>query len=181
MPIVELKKPNINLWEEYPDLDIIEEFKKIRLAEGDEKSNNILKAIYYIWDPKSDKRDSGFTEQELIKDINKNLIGEKAFNWKTKDREALKQAWFKYCMTKTDMLLRDYQEQVEGMNAMHREWPWSPENAKEKAASMSAYKTVFADYKDILKDFNNEKLEREEMEGGYQPSMNELEADVEGA
>ena len=69
MPHISIKKSNINIWDEYPDLDIIEVFRKLRKDEGEEKSNNILKAIYYIYDPKSDKRDSGFTEEELIHHI----------------------------------------------------------------------------------------------------------------
>jgi hypothetical protein len=177
MPIVTIKKSNINLWEEYPDLDLIEEFKKLRKEEGDEKSNNILKAIYYIWDPKSDKRNSGFTESELIKDINANLLADKKFNWSK--YEHIKEAWFKYCLTKTDQLLKEYEDQLDGLNDMMREWTWSKSDALDKAQTMKAYKGLFEEYADVKNKFTQEVAEREEMEGGYTLSM--LESNVETA
>lgn len=169
MPIVVIRKSNINLWEEFPDLDLIDEFKKLREQEGDEKSNAILKAIYYIWDPKSDKRDSGFTEEELIKDLNKNLIGDKKFDWSK--YEDVKKAWFKYCLTKTDVLLKDYQEEIEGLNKMNKEWTWTKKDAEQKAQSMKAYKTLWDDYKEVERAFSNDKHERDEMFGGYQITL----------
>lgn len=166
MPIIELRKSNINLWEEFPDLDIITEFKKLREKEGDERSNAILKGIYYIWDPKSDKRDSGFTEEELIKDINKNLIGDKNFNWS--EYEDVKQAWFKYCFTKTDSLLKSLEDEIEKLNEMIKNWTWTKKDASDKAATMKVYTSLYEDYKEIKMKFINEKHERDEMLGGYQ-------------
>ena len=174
MPIVELRKSDINLWVEYPDLDLIEEFRILREKEGDEKSNNILKAIYYIWDPKSDKRDSGFTEAELIKDINQNLIGIKTFKWEK--YEHVKEAWFKYCLTKTDTILKEYEDQLEGLNEMLKNWAWSKDDASDKAAAMKTYKSLFEDYGDIKKQFSAEKAERDEFYGGYE--LSELEAEA---
>lgn len=169
MPIIEIRKSNLNLWNEYPDLDIISEFKKLRKKEGDEKSSNILKAIYYIWDPKSDKRDSGFTEQELIAEINENLIGEKEFDWEK--YEDIKQAWFKYCLTKTDTLLKKYEEEIEGLQKMLDEWKWDKKTATDKKNAMAALRDLYQDYATVKSLFISERFERLEMEGGYTPSL----------
>ena len=177
MPHISIKKSNINIWDEYPDLDIIEVFRKLRKDEGDEKSNNILKAIYYIYDPKSDKRDSGFTEEELIKDISKNLIGDKNFKWA--EYEHVKEAWFKYCMTDTERLLKYYESEIEGLNKMMKDWTWTKKDADDKSAAMRNYKQLYTEYSEVKNLFIQEKLEREEMEGGYQLSM--LEENVETA
>lgn len=177
MPIIELRKPSVNLWEEYPDLDLISEFKKLREDEGDERSNNILKAIYYIWDPKSDKRDSGFSETELIKEITKNLIGGKKFDW-TK-YEKVRQAWFTYCLTKTDVLLKQYEDEIEGLNTMLKNWIWNQDTATQKAAAMGALKTLWEQYKEVKKDFTNEKQARAEMMGGYQITLIEEYAEAD--
>lgn len=174
MPIVELRKSGINLWEEYPDLDLIEEFRALREKEGDERSNNILKAIYYIWDPKSDKHDSGFTEAELIEDINTNLLGQKKFNWNK--YEKVKQAWFKYCMTKTDKILKDLEDQMEGLNQMLKDWAWSQDTAKEKADVMGKQTVLLRDYEPVRRLFSADKMERDEFHGGYGLSGLEEEA-----
>jgi len=174
MPIVEIRKSNINLWDEYPDLDIISEFKKLRKEEGDERSNNILKAIYYIWDVKSDKRDSGFTEEELIKDVNENLLNDKNFDWSK--REELKEAWFKYCMSETDRLLKRYRDEIEDFNTMMKEWKWDKKTAQDKAMTMKSAKSMFEDLKEIEKLFVAEKIARLEMQGRYTPSLLEEEA-----
>lgn len=173
MPIVVLNKSNINLWDEYPDLELIEEFRILKQEEGYDKSNNILKAIYYIWDPKSDKRDSGFSEEELIKDITKNLIGDKNFIWAKHDKT--KEAWLKYCFTKTDTLLKELEDEIEAFHLMIKKWKWTKADSLDKAAAMKAYNALFTDYAEIKKLHVSEKLEREEMEGGYQISMLEEE------
>ena len=169
MPLVSIKKSNINIWDEYPDLDVIDVFKKLRKEEGDEKSSNILKSIYYIWDPKSDKRDSGFTEEELIKDINKNLIGDKNFKWA--EYEEVKEAWFKYCLTNTERLLQYYENEIDGLNEMMKDWTWTKHDASEKAAAMRNYKQLLTEYSEVKNLFTQEKIEREKMEAGYQLSM----------
>lgn len=155
-------------------MDLIEEFRALREKEGDEHSNNILKAIYYIWDPKSDKHDSGFSEAELIEDINQNLLGVKKFKWEK--YENVKQAWFKYCMTKTDKMLKDFEDQIEGLNQMLRDWAWSQDSAKEKADVMGKQTVLFANYEPVRKLFIAEKQERDEFYGGYELSMLEEEA-----
>jgi hypothetical protein len=174
MPIVELKKSGINLWEEYPDLEFITEFKELKDKEGAEKSNNILKAIYYIWDPKSDKRDSGFTEEELIKDINKNLIGEKNFKWS--NYEKTKAAWDKYCLTKTDTILVEYETKISQVNEVIKTMPVTKENIKEIGDYLKLQKSLLLDYAEVKKEFVQEQISRAEMENGYVPSLNEEEA-----
>lgn len=174
MPIVELKKSGINLWDEYPDLEFITEFKELKEKEGAEKSNNILKAIYYIWDPKSDKHDSGFTEAELIKEMNKNLIGEKNFKWK--DYEHVKAAWQKYCLTKTDTIFLKYQTKIEEVCKVIDGVKVTKDTIHEISDYLKIEKALLSDLAEAQKEFRQEAAARAEMMEGYTPSLLEEEA-----
>ena len=174
MPIVELKKPGINLWDEYPGLEFITEFKELKEKEGAEKSNNILKAIYHIWDPKSDTHNSGFKEEELIKEMNKNLIGDKNFKWK--EHEKVKEAWFKYCFTKTDTILVKYRRKVEEVCDVYDSIKVTKDNAKEVKDNLKLQKELLIDLSEVEKEFVQEGIARAEMENGYVPSLLEEEA-----
>lgn len=79
-------------------------------------------------------------------------------------------------MTKTDKMLKDFEDQIEGLNQMLRDWAWSQDSAKEKADVMGKQTVLFANYEPVRKLFIAEKQERDEFYGGYELSMLEEEA-----
>ena len=82
-------------------------------------------------------------------------------------------------MTDTERLLKYYESEIEGLNKMMKDWTWTKKDADDKSAAMRNYKQLYTEYSEVKNLFIQEKLEREEMEGGYQLSM--LEENVETA
>lgn len=160
--------PDINIWDEFKFLETISEFKTLKIEEGEERSSNILKAVYFIWDPKSELRDSSFDEKKVINDINSSLL-EPDFNWDNYDH--IREAWMKFCTSKAETLLLRYEDEINGLNTLLEKWIWSKEDAKAKAELVKTYRTLFDDFIEVKNEFEAEKQELIEFLGGYELSM----------
>lgn len=169
MPLVVVDNPDVNIWEENPHLSLISEFKEFRQHEGDKRSSDILKAIYYIWDPKSEIRDSSMSENKLINDITENLIGEKEFDW---DKYAeIRDIYLDKTLSKLESLLLKYEAEVKDLDVMLTSWKWNKTNVKNRAEAVKQYKTLLEEYMETKDKAKMEADGEMQMRAGYQKSM----------
>lgn len=169
MAFIIVDNPDINIWEHNPSLDLISEFREFKEKEGELRSSDILKAIYYIWDPKSDLRDSSIPESKLIADISNNLLGDPDFDWDAYDY--IKEAYLEYNITKLESLLLTYEKEIHDLNEVLMNWRWDKNNINDKANAVKQYKVLFNEYIEIKEKAKMEAEEFSEMLGGYQKSM----------
>lgn len=165
MAFIIVNSPSDNIWEINKELEIITEFRQLKKDEGEFKSSQILKAIYYIWDPKSNINNSGFDEDKLIQDVTETLIGDPDFKWE--DYEAIKQVYLENNLSKNEKLLLKYRKEIQGLSDLLDTWAWSKSDAKTKGEVVSQYKRLFEDLKEVETKFLMEKHEMEEMLGNY--------------
>lgn len=153
-----------DIWKLNPHLLLISTFKELKKKEGHKKSSNIVKAIYYIWDAKSELRDSAVSENELIKEITESLLS-KNFDWSKYDH--VKEAYFKYCVTEIEAEHLRRGREVKKFGDFIENWNWTKDDAKDKGIVMKQYKEVFKDWIESDADFKQEKNTLEEFGGGY--------------
>lgn len=168
MPFIAIESPEDNIWEKNPSLELIKEFKELKQVEGEERSSNILKAIYYIWDPKSDIRDSGVSEDKLLEDVTTNMLGPD-FNWD--DYEEIQEAYLNFNITKLESLLLRYEKEIEDLNKMLEDWKWTKKDVVQKGNAVRQYKMLFDEYIQIKDKARMEAEEMYDMLGGYQKSL----------
>lgn len=157
-----------SVWEQCPGLDLLTEFKKFKEQEGEERSSNIIKSIFYIWDPKSNLRDSGYDEASLIKDMNENVIGDSDFDWE--DYEDFKAFYMDHNLSEAENLLKKYRNEIDGLDQLLSTWKWTKEDAAERAKLVSTYKALFDDYLEVKAQVDIEHESLSEMRGGYTKS-----------
>lgn len=168
MGFITLNNSEENIWEINPFLDLISEFKELKRKEGEETSSNILKAIYLIWDPKSDLRESGLPETKLMNDVTESLLG-KSFNWDKYDH--IREAYMEYNISELEREFLRCGKELKDFNDFLEKWTWTKEGAKERATVMKQYKELISDYVRAKENFIQERTEIEEMEGGYTKSF----------
>lgn len=165
MPFIIVNNPSDNIWEVNKELELISEFRNFKKKEGEHRSSQILKAIYYIWDPKSNINDSGFSEDKLMDDVTQSLVDDPDFNWE--DYEDIKQLYLDNNLSKNEQLLIKYRKEIQGLSELLDTWGWSKSDAKLKGEVVSQYKRLFEDLKEVESKFLMEKHEMEEMLGNY--------------
>lgn len=168
MPFIIVESPEDNIWKVNPSLELISEFKDFKQQEGEERSSNILKAIYYIWDPKSNLRDSGIKEDQLLRDVTSNILGDD-FNWD--DYEEIRNAYLNFNITKLESLLLRYEKEIEDLNAMLETWKWDKKDVVQRGKAVAQYKALFDEYISTAEKARMEAEELSDMLGGYQKSM----------
>ena len=164
MPFIRVNSPSDDIWEVNPSLELISEFIDFRKKEGKKKSGAILKAIYYVYDPNSDLRDSGMSEEKIKEEVTSSILSSyRTFDWdKYQD---IVELYKKYNITKSGKLLIGYQEQIESLNRFLENWHWSKNDAKDKASVMKQYKELFADLAEVEANFKEEQRELELLAG----------------
>lgn len=161
--------PDITIWEQNPGLQFITEFKLLRLKEGDERSSNIIKSIFYIWDPKSKVRDSGLTEEQLIADMNLNLIGDENFNWH--EYWEFKEFFIEKNISKLEALYMEHEQEIHELKLMLSEWKWGKKDTTQKAAAMKQHKQLLEEAAELKQKISQEAEENVILEGGYTKSL----------
>lgn len=161
--------PDITIWEQNPGLQFITEFKLLRLKEGDEHSSNIIKSIFYIWDPKSKLADSGLTEEQLIKDMNTNLIGDPDFNWH--EYWEFKEFFIESNISKLESLYLEHLQEIHDLKVMLSEWKWGKKDTSQKAAAMKQHKMLIEEAAELKQKISQDAEENVVLEGGYTKSF----------
>lgn len=175
MPVI-LNNDASNVWKEFPYLNVIKEFKEFREKEGDEKAGNIIKAIFLLWDVKSELRDSGLTEEKLLQDINTNLIGDPDFNWD--EYEDIKQFFLQYNMSEEEFFVANYKKELTELKLLLDGWSWTKKDTAAKAKAMGTYKDLFDDWLSMKEKVDSQRSVTEDMmEAGYMPSLFEQHGD----
>lgn len=169
MAFVKVESPDCDFWALNPSLKLIKEFKKLIETEGYERSSNILKSIYYVWDPKSNLKDSGLSQDKLKEDMAENLIGDPNFDWDI--YEPVVDLYLKFNTSELESMLIHYEKEINDLNTLLGGWTWSKKDVKDKAYAVSQYKSLFDDYIEIKNRVTNEHENIISLEGGYQKSM----------
>jgi len=169
MAFIIVETPDDNIWEKNPSLELISVFKDFKDSLGEEKSSNIIKAIYYIWDPKSKVKDSGVSEDTLVEDVTSSIIKDDKFNWD--DYEYIKKAYIENNISKMESLLLRYEKEIIDLNTMLEGWKWSKTDIKARSEAVKAYKVLFDEYIEVASKVKAENDEIAEFFGNYQKSM----------
>lgn len=169
MAFIIVQNPDENIWETNPVLQIVSKFIKFKLDEGDERSSNILKAIYFIWDPKSALAKSGMTHEEILKDVNSNILKDENFNWG--DYAEIRETYLKTNLSPIESRLRRYQDEIDSLDKMLKDWPWGRKDVIARSSAVKAYKELFEQYMEVADKVQMEHDEAYEMLGGYQKSF----------
>lgn len=167
MFILRVPDPKCNIWKENPHLEIISEFKDFKEKEGVKKSSNILKAIYYIYHPKSKLKDSGFDEDKLMEDVTDFLLGSD-FNWD--EYNDIRTFFMTHTISEAESLLLKWEKKINELSDLLDGWKLTKNNVKGQTAAMSAYKGLFADYIEVKNKVDTEHAASEYLEGGYELS-----------
>lgn len=165
MPFIIVNSPKDDIWEVNPALELISEFKEFKKKEGDKRSSDILKAIYYVYDPKSELRDSGLEESKLLEDVTEGMIGDPDFDWD--EYQYVKDLYMKYNISKNEKLVLGFQAEIESMQKFMADWQWTKKDAKMKADTMTTFRKLFDDLEEVQQAFSQEKQEYIEMQAGY--------------
>src|SRR6188472_3824244 len=131
MPFIRVPTPECNIWEENPALSLISEFKEFKASEGAKKSSAILKAIFYIYDPKSTLKDSGIDGDKLVTDITANVIKIKDFNWH--EYQEIIDTYLKFNISKLESMLLSYEKQITDLNKILDKWVANKDDIGEKS------------------------------------------------
>jgi hypothetical protein len=154
-----------DFWEQNPELQYIEPFAEIKKQKG---SSNIMKAIYLVYDYKSKFNVGGVNEEEAKRDVQKNFLKQKDFNW-GKYNEII-EAYKDKCKTPLQKSLEQYAEQLFGLQKYINSLSWEDDDeAPIKAQSIKDYKAFFKDYKEY-EALVKEELKEKRYKGGYRKS-----------
>jgi hypothetical protein len=169
MSFVLVEDPEINIWEKNPELALIIEFAEFREKEGEIRSSDILKAVYYIHDPKSKLRDTSVSQIDLIHTVNTTVLEDPKFNWD--DYDYIVDVYLKYNTSKIESLLLRYEDEIEQLNKILESWKWDKSNIKDRADALKQYQTLLTELSDLRERVLAETNEHMEMHGGYQTSL----------
>jgi len=169
MAFITVDSPDDNIWEKNTSLELISEFRDFKEKEGIDKSSNILKAIYYIWDPKSDIRDSGVSEKKLIEDVTTDLIKDPDFKWD--DYDHIRKAYMDNNITLLEGKLLNHEAEMAKLKKFLDDWVLDKNDIRDRILAVSAYTKLIDEYIDIRDKVKMETEELSDMLGGYQKSM----------
>ena len=169
MALISEVKPEDNVWELYPALSLIKEFRELKKREGDERSSAIIKAIFLIWDPKSPYHDSGMRFSKILEDVNEYVLNEEAFDWVP--YENFKNFFINANTSRLEALLISYEKEINDFKQMISNWKWSKEDATSRAKVMKEYKALIEDFAETKQKLLNSNEDDVEFEGGYTKSF----------
>jgi len=169
MALIHTVTPEMNIWETYPNLKLIKEFKQLRDDEGDEKSSNIIKIIFNVYDTKSQLRDSGIDHEKLLKDSSAELLGDADFNWEPYDE--FKEFFLKSNLSKLETTLVRYEQDLEDLDELLKSWKWSKKDIPARSTAVKQRNVLYDELIKIQAQVKAEVEEAEELFGGYQKSL----------
>lgn len=169
MALIYAVTPEMNIWENYPNLKLIREFKQLKDDLGDEKSSNIIKIIFTVYDPKSQLRDSGIDHEKLLKDSSAELLGDADFNWEPYDE--FKDFFLKANLSKLETTLVRYEQDLEDLDKLLESWKWSKKDITPRATAVKQRNMLYDELIKIQVQVKAEVEEAEELFGGYQKSL----------
>lgn len=164
-----VKDPKASIWEVNPHLEIISEFKKFKEELGVRKSSKILTAIYLIYDPKSELRNSGMTDKEVYEDVTNNYLAYKDFSWP--DYDHIKVFYLDKCITKTEKLFLRVEQDLDELNTLMGTYKYDRDNALERTKLTKEYKSLLLDYIELKNKVQEEKQNTNQNRGDYEDSL----------
>ena len=153
--MITLEDPKDDIWEKNPFLELISDFKKFKQDVGARKSSKVLAALFLIYDPKSPFRNQGMSDDEILEDVTLNYLTYKGFDWA--DYEDIKAVYLSKCISKLEKLLLTYERDLDELAVVMKNWKYTKENAKERAAVTDTYKTLLEDYIELSNKVEEEK------------------------
>lgn len=157
-----------DFWVQNPELKYIEPFAEFSKKED---SSSIMKAIYLAFDFKSKFNRAGIPEEEAKRDIAKNYLKIKDFQWG--EYHELTDAYKDKCKTKVQKSLERFESDLLGFEHYMLGLSWQDENeAPVKSELVKEVEKYFQKYKAceaIVKDEIREKRYK----GGYRLSPSE--------
>lgn len=162
-----------------PHLRHMAPFRDLISDVGESRANEIVLAIFYIYDPGSKMADSGMSKAEVINDVNVSILNDPSFDW---DPYAELVDFYKSnCFGKSGSLLKTMEGQLESLKkVLDEDEDWSLDNAAKKASLMKTYSEMFNQYMDVKERVEEERAQDEMSYGGYNKSPLEKLANESG-
>lgn len=167
--MIVVEDPKDNIWTENPHLELVTEFKDFKDKEGTRKSSKILTAIYLIWDPKSNLRNAGMSDLEILEDVTNNYLSYKDFNWD--DYGYIKDIYFEKCISKTEKLFLRIESDLDDFNNILEKYKFSKDNAADRAKLTKEYKALLLEYMDVKTRVQEEKKNMNQNRDNYTDSL----------
>lgn len=169
MALLHEVKIDSDVWQLNPSLELIKEFRELKEKEGYERSSAIIKAIFFIWDMKSDLRDSGMSESKLMKDVSQMLLEDEDFNWQ--NYEDFKDFFLAANLGKLESLFLEYEKDLEDLNTFISTLKWGKTTIDTKAKANKQRKELFDQLLEIREKLKHDGDVEADMEGGYVKSF----------
>jgi len=171
MLVTEIINPNESIWRTNPLLETITALKEFKKREGVRGSSKILTAIFLIWDPKSKLYDSGLSEDQIMEDINRNVLGEVNFEWD--QYEDIKNLFLDINTSVLEKRLVEYERQLKERDEFFNALPWNTSNAKLKDSMMSNNKKLWEEYLEVKRKVEDERSATGALRANYEMSLAE--------
>lgn len=155
-----------DVYNSHPDL-LIDTFLR-EFKDRESNASTILKAIYFMYDPKSEFRRQGYTTEEREFEVYNYILGDLDVDLQQNFSDVI-EYWMKYNLTSTQRLFVELESEVEGILELNSKWKWGKKDVQEKAKSLEVAKKLLQDYVEI-KSLLFEEEEEAESYGNYQKS-----------
>lgn len=111
-----------------------------------------LKFHYFVFDTKSPYRSSGYTEEQLRKEMSVGVYGTEDTEFITKHKE-----WIQvYNLSPLEKEFEKTRLEVEGFNVMLEEWPWDQTSAQNRIKTITAFETFYVKFQQLGKQIQEE-------------------------
>lgn len=154
-----------NFWEQNPELKFIDPFSEFMKKKN---SSEIMKAIYLVYDFKSKFNIAGVSEDEAKKDIEKNFLKIKNFDWL--DYHDIIEAYKDKCTTKVQKALQRFEKDLTGLQDYLDRLSWEDdEEAMLKKDIIKDIDSFYKKYKEC-EALVKEEMREKRYKGGYRKS-----------
>jgi len=166
--IVENPDKPSEIWDLNPELNYMEPFATFKKTSR-KNASRIMNAIWMIYDPKSKFRVGNKTEEDIIRDVNKNYLGNEDYDW-TPYQEII-DSYKENCKTFLQKRLEEWERDLKERDEAIRDLKYSDkEQRKEKDEMLANRDILFNKYLETEAKVKNEFDERRRMKGGYRMS-----------
>lgn len=155
-------------WSVNPLMEYVTVFREFK-RRYKRRSTKIMNAVYMVYDPKSELKSSGLTEEEIKREVAVNYLKDENFPWE--DHMELIEAYIAYCKTKVEKQLDNWYMELQLRDAYINGLSWD-QNSTEKDKMMLNTDKHYEAYFKIEAQLKAERSAAESY-GDYERSLSE--------
>jgi len=174
--ILETLDTNINFWIANPNFLSVTKFKDYHSkdkSKGKESSSQIMWAIALCLDMKEGNTWINVPEAEKKRMIAEDFIGDKKFNWETKEIKELYTEYYERCLTVAEKMLRNFNLKLVDRQQLIDKTKYDMETADQLDKMILNTGKIYSQYEEIMNMFKQEQANGK-TRGGIKESAGEL-------